>query len=141
MFNRNAYRSPAQRASKAMLNIIARLGGCGFLIYFVVKILTIPEADRPDPTTTTIIGIVFILVSVFLIGITVMDGINGIRTGRFKASTYEALDMSDFLEKQEADGADESAQQELETHAADQPEPDENEGNETEPDAGEKKED
>jgi hypothetical protein len=88
MFNRNTYRSPAQRANKAMLNILARLGGCGFLIYYVIKILTIPEEARPNPTMTIIIGIAFILVAAFLVVITVMG-----RHKRHKDGPFQGVDL------------------------------------------------
>jgi hypothetical protein len=101
MFNRDAQRTPQQRAQKALLNIIARLGGCGFLIYFVVKILTIPEEAKPDATTATIIGIVFVLLSAAAISITVRELLFGLKDGRFKASTYETADLAEYLDGRE----------------------------------------
>lgn len=98
MFNRDIQSTPQQRARKALLNIIARLGGCGFLIYFVVKILTIPEEAKPDATTATIISIIFLLVSAAVIFMSVLDLLRGLKDGRFKASTYEAMDLAEYLE-------------------------------------------
>jgi hypothetical protein len=141
MFKRDINKTPAQRANKAVLNIIARLGGCGFLIYFLIQILTVPEAERPDPTTTTIIAIVFIVAAVVLIFITVMDGINGLKTGRFKASTYEELDLAEYRERQAETGCtcEEEEQQELEARTDEQPDADE--GDEADPGADSEKED
>jgi hypothetical protein len=101
MFSSDVQRTPQQRAQKALLNIIARLGGCGFLIYFVVKILTIPEEAKPDATTATIIGIVFVLVSAVVIFMSVRDLLRGLKDGRFKATTYEAADLAEYLDGRE----------------------------------------
>ncbi len=103
MFKRDLSRTPKQRAERAMLNIVARLGGCGFLIYFVVKILTIPPEEAPSQTVATIIAIAFLLVSAVLIFITVQDLVAGFKTGRFKASTYEEQDLAEYLEKHGAE--------------------------------------
>jgi hypothetical protein len=105
MFNRDAQHTPQQRAKKALMNIIARLGGCGLLIYFVVKILTIPEEAKPDATTATIIGIVFVLVSAAAVAITVRELLLGLKDGRYKASTYEAADLAEYLEGRETESS------------------------------------
>lgn len=122
MFKSDVTRTPKQRAERALMNIIARLGGCGFLIYFVVKVMTAPAESKPDPTTTAIISIVFLLVSALVIFITVLDLVKGFRLGRFKASTYEEQDIAEYLEKQKStpSGCDcEDGQQELDAHQDD----------------------
>ncbi|NLT15032.1 MAG: hypothetical protein GXY05_11890 [Clostridiales bacterium] len=101
MFKRDTYRTPKQRADKAKLNIAARLGGSGLLIYFVVQLLTAPAEDRPDATTATIVSVIFLLVSAFVIFLTVYDLIIGIRTGRFKASTYEEMELAELIESKD----------------------------------------
>lgn len=100
MFKRDTNRTPKQRADKALMNIVARLGGCGFLIYFVVKLMTAPAEGKPDATTSTIISIVFLLVSAFIIFITIQDLVIGFKMGRFKASTYEEQDLAEYMERQ-----------------------------------------
>ena len=90
-----------QRADKAKLNIVARLGGSGLLIYFVVQMMTMPAEERPDATTTTIVSVIFLLLSAFVIFLTVQDFIIGIKTGRFKASTYEEMDAAELARQKE----------------------------------------
>jgi hypothetical protein len=106
MFRRNTNLTPAQRANKAMMNIIARLGGCGLLIYFVVKMLTVPPKERPDPTATLIIGIIFVLAAAVLLFMTVQDLWISYKTGRYKASTYEDQDLAEYLEGRETGSSD-----------------------------------
>lgn len=102
MFKRDTYRTPKQRADKAKMNIAARLGGCALLIYFVVQLLAVPAEEKPDATTATIVTIFFLLVSAFVIFITVHDLITGFKTGRFKASTYEEMEWAELNEAKEA---------------------------------------
>lgn len=121
MFKRNSYRTPKQRADKAMLNIVARLGGSGLLIYFVVQLLKTPAEERPDATTATIISVIFLLLSAFVIFLTVQDLIIGIRTGRFKASTYEEMEAAELARSKEnaISGGLQEAPGEAETEPAD----------------------
>jgi hypothetical protein len=106
MFNRDTNRTPKQRADKAKMNIVARLGGCGLLIYFVVQLLTAPAESKPDATMATIVSVIFLLASAFIIFITVQDLIIGMKTGRFKASTYEEMDIAEFLDGRESTPSD-----------------------------------
>lgn len=103
MFNRNSNLTAAQRANKAVMNIVARLGGCGLLVYFIYKVLTVPPEERPDPTVTTIIAIAFVVVGIVLLFMTISDLVSGLKTGRFKASTYEEADLAEYLEKHGAE--------------------------------------
>lgn len=122
MFNRNADRTPKQKAEKAMMNIFVRLGGCGFLIYFVVQLFTIPKEEAPDATTAMILAVVLIVLSAGVIFMTIMDLINGLKTGRFKAETYEDAELLEYLAKKEAAEAEcacEDDPQELDEHADD----------------------
>ncbi|NLA87697.1 MAG: hypothetical protein GX847_10560 [Clostridiales bacterium] len=127
MFKRDLNRTPKQRADKALMNIVARLGGCGFLVYFVVQMMTVPAEEKPDPTTATIVSAVFILIAAFLIFITIKDAIVGFKTGRFKASTYEDMDLAEYMESQKDAAADEAStgeQAALEASADTDTEPD-----------------
>lgn len=103
MFNRNVHRTPKQKAEKAVMNIIARLAGCGFLVYFVVKLINTPAEDRPDASTVTIITTILIVLAVFVIGITVLDFLRALKTGRFKTSTYDDEDLAEYLKNREED--------------------------------------
>lgn len=121
MFNRNADRTPKQKAEKAVMNILVRLAGCGLLIYFVVQLLTLPKEEAPDATTALILAIVLIVLSVGVIFMTVLDLINGLKNGRFKTETYEDAEILEYMARQEeaAAKADNEAQQEIEKHAED----------------------
>lgn len=117
MFNRDTNRTPKQRADKALMNIFARLGGCGFLVYFVVKLMTAPAEGKPDATTSTIISIIFLLVSAFIIFITIQDLVIGFKMGRFKASTYEEQDLAEYMERQKcADDGESDGPETLDAH-------------------------
>lgn len=95
MFRRDIERTPKQKAERAMMNIFARLAGCAFLIYFLVQLLTMPEADRPGEGTTIIISTILVVLAIAVILMTVIDLISGIKKGRFKAATYEEAGLSD----------------------------------------------
>lgn len=125
MFNHNEHRSPSQKSQKAVLNIIARLAGCGFLVYFIVKLMTAPKEQSPDTGIAMILGIVMIVLGIVVIGMTVLDGLRGIKTGRFKTSTYEEEDLAAYLAQKETEAstcACEDAQQELDAHTDDKAE-------------------
>lgn len=116
MFKRNKERTPKQKAEKAQLNIFARLAGCGFLIYYTVQILKTPKDDIPG-TTAVVIAIVFMVLAAFVIGMTIVDLVRGVQTGRYKASTYEDEELIDYLERKQAENPDGDVgdtQQELE---------------------------
>lgn len=122
MFNRNASRTPKQKSEKAVMNIIVRLGGCAFLVYFVVQLLSLPKEEKPDATTATILAVVLLVLSAGVIVMTIIDLLNGLKDGRFKTATYEEADIAEYLAKKEAAAADctcDDAQQELETPAED----------------------
>lgn len=87
MFKRNnVHRTPKQKAEKAALNVLARLAGCAFLVYYVVQLLT--AADAPKTPVAIIIGIVFVIAAAVVIVINVLDFFRGWKEGRFKAETY-----------------------------------------------------
>lgn len=122
MFNRNEHRTPSQRAQKAIMNIIARLAGCAFLIYFVVKLLMTPTEETPGTTTATIMAIVLLVLAAVVIGMTVFDLMRGLKSNRFSASTYEEQDLAEYLANKEAEAstcACEDGQQEIESHTDD----------------------
>ncbi len=104
MFGNNVQRTPKQKAERAMLGIFARLAGCGYLIYIMVKLLTTPSED--STTLTTVIAIVMLALSVIIIGMTIKDLIDGIKTGRFKASTYEEAELNEYLKRKAEEGGD-----------------------------------
>lgn len=117
MFKRNMNRSPKQKAEKAQMNLIARLAGCGLLIYYVVKLLSSPDAPRTP--IAILIGIVFIAAAAFVIVINIRDFIIGWKQGRYKQSTYEEEDLAEYLETREPDEegcTSEDEQPELDAH-------------------------
>ncbi len=127
MFNRNSneHKTPKQKADKAVMNIFARLGGCGLLIYFIVQLLSMPKEDLPDGAAATIMAIVLLVLSAVVIGFTVMDLIRGLKESRFKSSTYEDAEIAEYLAgKETASSANDSedAQQELDAHTNDEAE-------------------
>jgi flagellar biosynthesis/type III secretory pathway M-ring protein FliF/YscJ len=104
MFGNNRERTPAQRAQRAQLGIFARLAGCGYLIYIMVKMLQTPSETMPR-TVVVIIAVVMLALSAFVIVITIREFIRGLQTGRYKAATYEEEELNDYLEKK-ASGED-----------------------------------
>lgn len=105
MFRRNdKERTPKQRAERAQMSIFARLAGCAYLIYIMVKLLRTPSETAPATQTTTIIAIIMIVLSIVVIGFTAIEFLRGLKTGVYKTSTYEDADLEAYLEKQSADG-------------------------------------
>jgi len=116
MFDRSAHRTPKQKADRATLNIVARLAGCGFLIYYIVKLLQTPKENTPGAETATIVMIVLLVLTAVVIGLTVVDFFHGYKSGRFNASTYEEAELAEYLERRASDsesGTAEDGQQEL----------------------------
>ena len=102
MFGNKGPRTPSQQAQRAQLGIVARLAGCGYLIYIMVKILRTPS-DSTSPMFMTIIAIVMVALSIFVIIITIREFFIGMKIGRYKAETYEAAHLEEYLKKQAAE--------------------------------------
>jgi len=133
MFKRDTHRTPKQKAEKAQLNIVARLAGCGFLIYYVIKLLKTPNEQTPGTTAATIVMIVLLVLAAVVIGITIMDLFRGYKAGRFNASTYEDDELTDYLANRESSSvADttETNQSELNSSSAPHEDADPNLGSE-----------
>ena len=104
MFKNDKQRSPSQKAQRAQLGIFVRLAGCGYLIYIMVKLLQTPSEDAAmSPTTVTIIAVVMIALSVFIIAITIREFIFGLKNGHYKTASYEEADLNDYLNNRAAE--------------------------------------
>jgi hypothetical protein len=103
MFKRNVHRTPRQKAERAQMNVFARLAGCGFLVYYVVKLIQTPKEETPGTAIATIVLIVLFVLGTAIIAITLLDFIRGIKSGHYKASTYEEEDLAEYLENRDAD--------------------------------------
>jgi hypothetical protein len=102
MFGNNRERTPAQKAQRAQLGIVARLAGCGYLIYIMVKMLQTPS-ETMSRTVVIIIAAVMLTLSAFVIVITIREFILGLKTGRYKAATYEEEDLNEYLSNRAAE--------------------------------------
>lgn len=111
MFGSNKNRTPKQKAERAQLGIVARLAGCGYLIYIMVKILRTPS-DTTPPVFKTVIAIVMLVLSIFVIILTLKEFVRGLKIGRYKASTYEEEDLQEYLKRKAAESgtADDDAE-------------------------------
>jgi hypothetical protein len=139
MFKKDYERTPQERAQRSMFSIVARLGGCAYLIYIIYQLLTNPpQESSPGPTGVIIITIVLIVAAVAVIAITVLDLIHAVKNRRFSASTYEELDETAYRnaaeEQQALTEEGESAGDADETEDDDAPEEDEEPAEGTPPD-------
>ena len=105
MFGNDKERTPAQKAQRAQLGIFARLAGCGYLIYIMVKMLRSPSEDT-SPVFMTIIAIVMLALSAFVIVITIREFFIGLKAGRYSAATYYEEDLDEYMKNKvsEEDG-------------------------------------
>ena len=87
MFKRDFERTPQEKARRAQFSILARLGGCGYLVYIIVQLLRDPKSS--PSTAATIFAYILLAAAVVVIGITIYDLIHGLKHGRFNAATYE----------------------------------------------------
>lgn len=93
-----------QKAQKAQMGILARLIGCGYLIYVVVKLLgTSSEDDTMSPTIKLVIAIFFLIAAAFVIFITVQEFIRNWRSGFYRTTSYTDDAGSAAEEEQESD--------------------------------------
>ena len=89
MFKKDLERTPQERARRAQLSVLARLGGCGYLIYLMVQLLS----QKAGVTTTmTVLAYILMAAAVVVTGITVYDLFSGLKTGRFNPAMYEEAD-------------------------------------------------
>lgn len=89
MFKKDYERSPQEKAQRAKMSVIARLGGCAYLIYIMVQLLKTPANEVPKSSWITVVAIVMLVLSAGVIIITLMDLFRALKTGRFDAATYE----------------------------------------------------
>ena len=86
------------------MGIFVRLAGCGYLIYIMIKLMQTPSEDAAmSPTTVTIIAVVMIALSVFVIAITIREFFIGLKNGQYKTATYEEADLNDYLKSRAAE--------------------------------------
>ena len=92
MFNKNKERTPAQEAERSLLGVVARLAGCAYLVYVIIKLF-----KEPDLTSGRIALIgVLIVAGLAVIAMTVIDFISKLKVGMFKPETYYT---EEYLEK------------------------------------------
>lgn len=82
-------------AERFLMSIFVRLIGCGYLIYTIVKLLTAPAEERPQTWVTTLIVVILIILSAVIITMTLHEFITGLKTGRYKRSTYAHLTQTE----------------------------------------------
>ena len=103
MFGNNKNRTPSQKAQRAQLGIFVRLAACIYLIYILVKMLRTPS-ETTSPVFVTIIAIVMLALSALVIIITIREFLTGLKSGRYKASTYEEEDLNEYMNRKAEDG-------------------------------------
>jgi hypothetical protein len=106
-------RSNQHPAERAVMGIFVRLIGCAYLIYTIYKLIAAPAEDKPEPWLTTLILVVLIILSAVVIGMTIHEFITGIKTGRYKRSSYPnqtpfGADLENAGESPEASGETEN---------------------------------
>lgn len=115
MFKRDFERTPQEKARRAQFSILARLGGCGYLVYIIVQVLRDPKSI---PSTAALVFAYVLLAAAFVvIGITVYDLIHGLKHGRFNPATYEDFESPDDA-SEETSEAQESGKS-LDAHSTD----------------------
>ena len=78
---------PRSKKRKGLkMGIFARLAGCAYLIYIMIKLLKPDNAANTDGDN---IAIVMIVLAVVVIGITIYDLVRALKNGVFNASTYD----------------------------------------------------
>jgi hypothetical protein len=87
MFKKDFERTPQEKARRAQFSILARLGGCGYLVYIIVQLLRDPKSS--PSTWATVFAYILLAAAVVVIGITIYDLIHGLKHGRFNAATYD----------------------------------------------------
>ena len=117
MFKKDFERTPQERARRAQFSIIARLGGCGYLIYIMVQLLQTPAESRT--TLMVVLAVILLAASAAVIVLTVYDLIRALKTGRFNPAMYEDMEngCAEPSELEEpGDGSDASDTASLEAH-------------------------
>jgi len=78
-----------EKAQKAQFGIFARLVGCAYLVYIIVKLLQTSDEDEVlNETLKIIILIVFSLAAVAIVTVTIIEFIRSLRAGYYKADAY-----------------------------------------------------
>jgi hypothetical protein len=110
MFNRGDQgRTPKQQADRAAMRLLARLGACALLVYFVIKLLLQTGADTPGSRPPAAVIVVLSALTVVVIALTVLEFIRGAKAGAYSSSTYEEADIAEYLEnKKNTDGDSET---------------------------------
>ncbi len=87
--------TPSEKARKATLGIIARLGACAYLAYIIVKMgkLTSAGESGMSPTLSIVIIVVLGLGALFLIALTLKDFAMGIKNQDYSMQKYAAEDL------------------------------------------------
>jgi hypothetical protein len=96
MFKNDHERTPKQQADRAVMRMLSRFGACGLLIYFIIKLL-ITAANEPPGAGPVVAGVVLIVLAVIVIAATVVEFVRSLRAGLFNASTYEELEIAEYL--------------------------------------------
>ena len=93
MFKKDFERTPQEKARRSQFSILARLGGCGYLVYIMVQLLQTPEEERT--TLMIVLAVVLLAASAVVIAITLYDLFRALKTGRFNPAFYEdAMDCA-----------------------------------------------
>jgi len=93
-------------AERFLMSIFVRLIGSGYLVYIIVKLLTAPEGERPQSWVSILLVVILAILSAVIIFMTLHEFITGLKTGRYKRSTYAHLIQSDDPEQAGEPGAE-----------------------------------
>lgn len=109
MFKNDQERTPKQQADRAVMRMLSRFGACALLIYFIVKMLKSAVNESPG-TGPIVASVVLIVLAAIVIAATVVEFIRGLRAGIYNASTYEELEIAEYLaNRKNADDGDTDA--------------------------------
>lgn len=87
-FKKNQDRTPQEKAQKAKVSIMVRLGACAYLIYLMIQMLQ-PQPDGPRSQTMIIVAIVMLVLSAVVIVLTLVDLYQAFKRGVWNPATYE----------------------------------------------------
>jgi hypothetical protein len=129
MFKKDFERTPQEKARRAQFSILARLGGCGYLVYIMVQLLQTPKEEQT--TLMVVLAIVLLAASVLVIVFTIYDLFRALKTGRFNPAYYEDAENNASVQPVAAEPEarnDSTAETALEEHLEDEADEDSEDG-------------
>jgi len=89
-FRKEENQSPREKARTATMGIVARLGGCAYLIYIMMKLIRSARSGESgmSPTTAYVIVGVMLAATLVVLLLTISDFMRGMREHQFDSQRY-----------------------------------------------------